>query len=215
MTEQPTNETVSVTRALKELKVLGDRIGKSIGELKVLDITQNKFKGKALKTNQSVDDFTKNVKSKFQSLQDLLTRRTKLKSAIIVSNAATTIEVGGKSMTVAETLDFKTFLEFKRDLLKRLKTEKAGFDRDIINARVTLERQVDVLIEQNIGKDRKADKEDYDKIAKPYMEANELRLIDPVGVQKVIEGLDEEITKFEADVDIVLSESNSRTEISF
>jgi hypothetical protein len=69
------------------------------------------------------------------------------------------------------------------------------------------------LLEVNFGKDSKAKSEEIDAIPKPYLENNAPRFIDPLDVKKKIEELANEISKFEAEVDVVLSEANAKTEI--
>ena len=48
---------------------------------------------------------------------DLISRRNKIKSAIIMSNAKTVVEVAGKQMTVAEAIDKKSSIEYEKELL--------------------------------------------------------------------------------------------------
>ena len=62
-----------------------------------------------------------------------------------------------------------------------------------------------------MSKDRKASSEEYEAISKPILEANEITLIDPIGINELIESLEKELLNFKANVDIVLSEINSRT----
>lgn len=209
-----TENKISITRALKELKTLDSRITNAITSLNVLDVTQEKFKGKTLKNNSTVDAFTAEVTAKYQSYQDLVKRRNAIKSALVLSNATTKVRIGSKEMTVAEAIDQKTLLEYKKNLLRSLKTQKTQFDKELEQSRVNMDRQIEVFMQQNLGKDRKASGEDYNQIAAPFISANELKLVDPIGVTKVISSLEEEVQTFEADIDIALSESNSRTEIT-
>ncbi len=206
--------TISITRALKELKILEGRINSAIGGLTALDITQKRYKGKALRSNKPITEFETEAKQKYQAVTDLMLRRNTIKSALVKSNATTVVKVGKKEMTVAEAIDQKNFIAFRKTLLNNLRSQKVNFDKEIETSRVNLEQQISVLIQQNVGKDKKVDKDDYEKIAVPFMEANELHLVDPLKVGKIIEELDLELVEFEADIDIVLSESNSKTEIS-
>ncbi len=209
-----TENKISITRALKELKTLDSRIQNAVTSLNVLDVTQEKFKGKTLKNNSTVEGFTKEVKAKYDSYQALVTRRNTIKSALVLSNATTKVRVGGREMTVAEAIDQKSLLEYKKNLLRSLKTQKAQFDKELEMSRTNMDRQIEVFMQQNLGKDRKTSAEDYNQIAAPFIQANELKLVDPINVGEVITKLEEEVTTFEADIDIALSESNSKTEIT-
>jgi hypothetical protein len=205
---------ISITRALKELKTLDARISQGISGLNVLDVTQNKYNGKTLKNNSTVEKFTAEVKAKNQALQDLIKRRNAIKSALVLSNATTKVKVGGLEMTVAEAIDQKAFVQYKKQLLTSLRTQKVQFDRELDQSRANMDRQIEVFMQQNLGKDKKVNSEEYNAIAKPFIEANELKLVDPINVGEVIKTLEEEVTTFEADIDIALSESNSKTEIT-
>ena len=48
----------------------------------------------------------------------------------------------------------------------------------------------------------------------PFFKNNEAKIIDPLDAKKLQEDLDEKITAFEAEVDVALSESNARTDIT-
>lgn len=207
-------ETMTITRGLRELKTLDARINKGIQELKTLDVRQNKYKGKALDTNQTIEEFEKNAKSGYESVSDLMEKRRKLKSGIMKANATTMVKIGDKEMTIAEVIEMRNSLPYKQELYRKLRTEFNTYQTKLQGARHNLDMQVEKLVEQNTGKDRKADKEDYDKIAGPFIEANEIHLVDPLKTEEIIKKLDEEITLIESDVDIVLSEINAKTEIS-
>jgi len=207
-------ETMSVTRALKELKLLDKRITDGTNVLKICDVTQQKFGNKALGTQITGQEFSLKAKSSFQSLQDLINRRGNIKSAIVLSNANTAVKIGSKTMTVAKAIEEKRFLPVKAHLLQKLMVEIGSVRKLMEQNKAQLDNQITNLVQQNTGKDRKIDKDDYEKIAKPFIEANELHLLDPINVDAEIERLRNEINEFETDVDVSLTETNSRTMIS-
>lgn len=206
-------EKLSITRALTELKTLNARIDRKIDELIPLDLTTPKFQGKALKTNKTVEQFNKDTKADYESLNDLIKRRTALKAAITLSNAITKVKILSKEMTVAECIEYKALLPYKTKLLSRLKTNRSVINKEMEQARLGLEQSLQNMLQQSAGKDRKANPDEYDAIAKPFIEHNKTELVDPLKIDEEIKKLDEEITKFTQDIDIVLSESNSKTEI--
>lgn len=208
------NEQISITRALKELSVLDKRIVGAVDNLTIVDVTQGKFKNKALKSNVSIDDFTNTVKSGYESLNGLILRRGNLKKALVLSNARTMVNIGNLEYTVAEAIEKKTSISLKKTVLTEFRRQKAQLDTELSNSRTNLNLSLDKFIEQNLGKDRKTNKDDFDNIAQPYIDANEMKAIDPIGVAGVIENLENEIETFEADVDIALSESNAKTLIT-
>ena len=207
-------ETLTITRVLRELKTLDSRIEKGISNLKTLDVRQNKYKGKALDSNQTQEEFEKKAKADYMSVTDLMERRSKFKSALMRANATTKAKIGDKELTIAEVLELKNSLPYKQQLYRRLKHDFSQYQDKVQKARQALDGQVEKLVEQNTGKDRKADAEDYKKIAGPFIDANEIHLVDPLKLEDKINALDEEIELITADVDIVLSEVNARTEIN-
>ena len=50
-------------------------------------------------------------------------------------------------------------------------------------------------------------------ISKPILEANELKLVDPIQTEKKIDEMEENIDNFLNEVDFVLSESNAKNNI--
>ena len=207
-------DTISITRALKELSVLDKRLVKGVGNLTLVDITQGKFKGKALKSQITVSEFERNAVSSYESFGDLLKRRISLKNAIVTSNANTNVNISGTNFTVAEAIEQKNSIGIKKALLLELKRQKTLIDGELATSRVQLDANLDKFIEQNLGKDRKTNKDDFDNIAKPYIEANELTMVDPINIAAQIETLETEIENFETNVDIVLAESNAKTVVT-
>ena len=61
------------------------------------------------------------AKADYQSIEALIKRRNAIKSAIVVSNATTKIEVAGVKMTVAEAIERKTSISYDIQLLDKLK----------------------------------------------------------------------------------------------
>jgi len=207
-------DTISVTRGLTELKLMDKRITKGIMALKSVDIEQKKYQGKVLLHHMTKETFEKTAKSDYQSLQDLIERRAKLKTAIVTSNAGTKVTIGKMEFTVAEAVERRNLSSYRKQLLEMLQGQKADVDRRIEEARTELDNNLVKMVEQNTGKDRKVDREDYDKIAKPFIEANEYVLVDPINIADKIKEVSDDIDNFDANVDIALSESNARTNIT-
>lgn len=206
-------QAMSVTRGLRELKLLDQRITSSIQALPVADVKQEKFKEKALLSNLNITQFENNAKAKLQSVEDLMKRKNDIKTAIVLSNAKTRVKVGTKEMTVAEAIEQKSSIDQKKALLSKLRAEFNRVHNQVEAQRAKVERDIEKLVEMNIGKDRKTDSEDFQKIAEPMLKANLYELIDPLKVKDRIETLEKEIEDFESNIDIALSEVNSKTEI--
>ncbi|WHX45188.1 hypothetical protein QNH35_01415 [Bacillus pumilus] len=109
---------MTITRALSELKMLDKRINRTVDEA----VLGGLMIGKHIQHGfQHQEDIEKKAKADDQSIQALIKRRNAIKSAIVVSNATTTIDVAGVSMTVAEAIERKTSIEYDIRYLRKLK----------------------------------------------------------------------------------------------
>ncbi len=206
-------EKMSVTRALAELKLLDKRITKAIEQAAFIDIYQERNPQKALRNNETKTVFEKNAQSSYSSILDLISRRSQIKSAIIKSNAATEVTVNGVRMTVAEAIEKKNSIEYHEFLLGKMREQQTTIHTEIERKRSSLEEQIEEMMNQHLGANKKANSDDYENIARPFFEQNELRAIDPLDLKKKISELEAEIDGFLSEVDFILSESNARTEI--
>ena len=206
-------ERITVTRALAELKLLDSRINNAIMSAKFVD----GYKKKDGKTSmmKTPDEAEKGILADYQSITDLISRRTKIKSAVLVSNATTKVTIKGVEYSVVEAIDKKNSIVYSKNLLTKMRHQYANMLTLSQNAQVSLEKQVSEMLTANLSSASKNTKEDYDIIAKPLIEANQINLIDPLNLKEKIEELENDITGFESEVDFTLSESNAKTEIEF
>jgi hypothetical protein len=201
---------ISVARALVELKTLDKRIVKLISEIKILDLSI----GHKLKTNLTKEEFEKLAKSDFQSLKDLMFRRNKMKSEIVKSNATTIVKIAGKEMTVAQAIERKASIEIDKALTKRFRETLHMYTVEAEKLNAQAQVRLDKLLEAAVSKDSsKVKSDECEAVSKPFMERNQAVIIDPLSIRLVIKELEDQITEFEKEVDITLSESNARTEI--
>lgn len=206
-------EKISITRALRELKLLDDRINKTIQETPFLDVFQGRRKDFAMMSKKTVSEFDEMVKSKYQSIKDLIDRRKKIKQAIMVSNAKTDVKIAGETYLVIEAIEKKQSIKYEKQLLQSLKQDREHVKKEVDKNTSTLNQQIETMINNSLGSDKKVDKDTYSQIANPVLEANEVKILDPIKIDREIEKLEKQIDDFEAEVDFVLSESNSKTEI--
>ena len=52
-------------------------------------------------------------------------------------------------------------------------------------------------------------------VSKPFMEQNQFELVDPLGIEALLNNMEDKIMAFETEVDAVLSEINATTFIEF
>lgn len=199
----PRMTEVSITRALVELKTLDSRIQKKMDSSVFVS-----FKGQF---HQPVEGVKESV-SNFQSVNDLIDRRKKIKSTIITSNAITKVTICDTEMTVAEAIETKSSIKHKKNLLAILKTQYgATIDQvENINGRV----RKDIENKSTRDSDRDKQQTSLEEFSKTYFSLNGVELYDPLKISQKIEQLEQYITKFQQEVDYVLSEKNATTIIS-
>ena len=205
-------EKITITRGLAELKLLDQRIQKEISTAVFMDVYQDRS-SKVLKTQMVRADFEKKAKSDFDSIAALVKRRNAIKGKILLSNAMTKVSIAKVEMSVAEAIDMKGAIRYEQAMLARMKHNMQVIKTDVENNRVKVNATVEAMMTQALGNDKKASGDEWDKIAKPFIEANEYKIVDPMGLQNWIDWSEKMIDGFLSEVDFVLSESNARTEI--
>lgn len=206
-------EKLLVTQALNELKLLDSRI--------VNEICKSKFVASAKTVEKNItpycskEDFITKAKSSFDSINALIERKSKIKAAVIASNATTKVEINGVIMTVAEALELKTSIGYKQDMLTDMKAQLASAKSEMEKKNLDLERKIDNILETMVSKDAKTKKDDFKEITDPMRTNGEYSLVDPLRIEDVIEKLENEIEGFKSNVDSVLQISNCITTIEF
>ena len=197
-------QTMSITQALAELKLLDKRIQKSLDHV---EWAQVKTKSNPLDTEK----FTRTARAELQSFLDLVKRRDAIKRAVVTSNATTRVRVGTWEGTVAEAIEYKTSIFYKNRLLdtmrNQLLTAKALFkeQQEAVDARL------EKLLHSELGKDVKTSPETITALTNTFRENNKVELVDPLDLVTRTRELEEEIESFQTNVDWVLSETNGKT----
>lgn len=205
-------ETMTIHRALVELKLIDSKIEKKINVIEPLGVNQE---GRLINGLIEVEKFKTDAKRQLQSVKDLINRKCKIKSAIVQANGVTKIKISDKEMTIADAINFKNVIELKTKLIERLEDRsrkvKGLFIKEnervnqvaLDNAKIMIGKQGDDGV--------KATDEDVKAIIEPFVKRNEYHLSDPLDADKLIEDLNTEVDNFTAEVDAVLSEINAIT----
>lgn len=202
-------EKITIHRALSELKLIDSKIEKQIMEIEPVGVYQ---KGKPVNGFIKEEDFVSSVTGKYQSISDLIARKSKIKSAIVKANGETKVKVAEIEMTIADAINFKTAVRYKKLLADKLKARQQAVVADMNRGNGKIEENLQRILEATFGKENvKTDKNDIESVSKPYLESNLFHLLDPLEVTKKIEALEKEVAEFLAEVDAVLSEINAIT----
>lgn len=209
-----TRETMTIHKALSELKVLDARIETAINT-PVYCCAKKHSADKIAGTD--VTQVEKNIRSYYDKAVDLINRRKAIKRAVVLSNAVTKVSVCGVEYTVAEAIEMKNHgIEFEQRLSSAMK-------RDYTKAQATiskenengLEERADQYVTAIYGqKDSKTTAADIEKVRNDFITSNQFELVDPIGVLEKIDDIDKITSGFLSEVDSQLSVSNALTEIT-
>lgn len=200
--------TISVTRALAQVKSLNDRIARGISVPFITTAVGGKHP-----TGKAIQEVTTTLEASLQSVQTLIAQRQVLKSAVVKSNAITTVTVAGVTMTVAEAIERKGSIILEKQLLNQLKGQLAQVNAHVEKTNIDVQRRLETLLQTAVGKDRKVDEAEIAAIKGPFLASNEATAVDPNKLTEVIEKLQASIDSFEEEVDYALSEVNATTQI--
>ena len=208
-------EVMTVHKALCELKMLDKRINESIMTAKFC--RANKHSNVKI-DGWTIEEYEAAAVSKYQSTMDMIIRRDAIKRAVVASNAATEVTIGGNRYTVADAVELRRHgLSYRRTLLQAM-TLQLKRVRSTIEQKngEELTRAADKMVEVYYGRqtDVKAITEEMKATREKFIEDNTYELLDPIRVENRIRELDREITAFETEVDSALSVSNAVTEIT-
>jgi hypothetical protein len=131
-----------------------------------------------------------------------------------MKNATTSVRIGTWEGTVAEAIEQKSSMAYKRTLLYNMKKQVADVTERLKTEQKTISERLDRLLASEMGKDMKTNPETVSLLSASFEANNKITLLDPLDSGKVITALDEEIETFTTNVDWVLSEANSKTLIT-
>lgn len=204
-------QQMSLHRVLSELKLIDKKINDKISSLELITVK----KGDKLLRNINEEEFIKNAKSSYESVEALIERRCNLKNALIIANANNHVSINGRTLTIAEAIDYKNITEYKKNLLKVLKDQYSRAIRNYENEDLKNNNALEELIKTAVG--NKNDNSESDALIKAmtdgYMSRNTLSYVDPISIKNQIDKLQSEIDEFDSEIDSVLSEANARVTV--
>lgn len=206
-----TTETMTIHKALAELKVLESRIRKTVGDGTYC--VANKHSNEKI-NGVSVEDYKKVMQGAYDKAIDLIARYKAVKKAVTLSNAKTVVKIGDEEYTVAEAIWMKNHgVEFDELLLNELREQYNKAQAKILKQNGNdLEQRAEQYVVGIYGsKEGKTNTDDFEKTKQDFITSQTFELIDPIGILEKIEVLEEKISTFKAEVDAALSTSNALT----
>lgn len=209
-----TTETMTVHRALAELKLLDSRINKAIVE--GVFCAANKHSNKKI-AGVPIEEFEKIIQGSYDKAESLVKRQSAIKRAVTLSNAETKVKISDEEYTVAEAIWMRNHGMEKVQGIVNIMQKQYRTAQSEINAKNGdgLGERADQYVTAIYGqKDGKTNTEDIEKVRNDFLTANTYELLDPIHILDKIEELEKKINDFMSEVDSALSCSNALTEIT-
>lgn len=208
-------QSISITRALVELKRLNNRITTAIQGGKFVSRTVGKANfQKVVGSNETVAEVSNRIQGSFDVVDSLIVNREKIKSAIVMSNATTKVTIMKREMTVAEAIELKGTVGFRTSYLNSLRSQLMQEKLQIEKANAIMEAAIETSLNTvYAGEKSKIDENTLKLISEPQKAQKENALLDPSKIEDRIAKLTEEIADLSSELDFTLSESNSKTVI--
>lgn len=207
------NEKMTIHKALSELKTLDARIEKAIRGTSF--VFANKHSN-ATVNGVKVSDVCDLIKSSYQSINDLMARRSAIKKAVMLSNAVTKVTIGGAEYTVAEAIEIKNnAIPMMKNLLTKMNLDNSNAATEARRGNGdNLETRADAYVKTLYeNADMKNASDQIKKVREDFIASQTVEIVDPIGITDEMKKLEDKINAFVVDVDSALSVSNALTEI--
>ncbi len=211
-----TKQTITLTEGLAKLKLYDKKIKKQLKDLSyngsVIDYKINNDKGQ--KTGKTEAELKADAESRVNKALDLINNRNKLKAIIAQTNATTTLKVGDKEYTIVQAIERKNGLETEKNFVDILENQFADVVNNVTRINSRAQDKANQIVEAQVSAEAKNKKTDeIEALYNLIYEKNKAEIMDPLGLEKLIEKMKEEIEDFEQNIDVALSIVNAKTEI--
>lgn len=203
-------ERMTIHKGLSELKMLNSRIGELTRSSVFVAAALN---GDTKINGLPVAEYKEQLRGNFDRINSLIERRSSIKTAIMLSNAATIVEIAGESMLVVEAIERKSALDYEKYFLSTLKSQFSRANAQVTTENEKLPAKLETYLHNILGDKNVAKAEDIRSLTELFNETRVYELLDPNQLAKNIPLMEDRLAQFEANVDAALSESNSVTYI--
>jgi hypothetical protein len=197
---------MSITRALAQVKLIESKLGRAFAGFDV------EINGK-LKyfPNFTTEQFEKEALVEVNSFEDLFKNRLKIKSAIARANIDTKISLLDTEYSIIELIDLKNSSQYKKNVYTNLINNYNKCKSDVVNQDVKIENEVSKQVEVANSNKTQVSKDLTTTLTETYktLWGGKIIGLDINKISKEKEDLD----KLVAEIDMILSEINSKTEI--
>ena len=210
---------MTLHRALAQRKTTKARITKEIRESTFIATTigtSGKVKG------TPVAEVEKNIQGSYDRVKALLSNLYELSTAINRANNGIaedttnlhTIDFDGKPATLSSILAAQEGLRYRKMLVDRLTEQLVEAKNQVSRSEADVVSRCDQFLASMAGGDKsKLSATDIDTYSKSFHANNDMKLVDPLGLEKLIERLKERNEALDVECDSKISEINALTQI--
>lgn len=197
---------MSITRALAQVKLIESKLGRAFAGFDV------EINGK-LKyfPNFTTEQFEKEALVEVNSFEDLFKNRLKIKSAIARANIETKISLLGTEYSIIELIDLKNSSQYKKNIYTNLINNYNKCKSDVVNQDVKIENEVSKQVEVANSNKTQVSKDLTTTLTETYKALWGGKIVG-LDINKISKEKDD-LDKLVAEIDMILSEINSKTEI--
>lgn len=210
---------MTLHRALAQRKTTKARITKEISTGTFIETTvgtSGKVKG------TPVAEVEKNIQGSYDRVRALIANLYELSTAISRANNGIaedtthlhTVEFNGEQATLATILSAQEGLRYRKQLVEKLTEQLADARYQVTNSEMEVAERCDQFLASMGGGDKsKLSAADIDAYSKNFHANNDRKLVDPLGLEKLIEQLKEQNEALDVECDSKISEINALTQI--
>lgn len=202
------NMDFTVTEAMTRLKLYDKKITDKVAGLRLATFTIGSMRPAGF---ASVDDYVKDANAGLQSANALIGERERIKRAIVNSNAVTRVKVGQVEMTVAEAIELKSSIKYKKSLLDQMKAQYAQALVQEQHHNTQVNARADEFVQKAFPNQANANKEEIMSARETWIKANIGKMHTADKLKEEIERVENSINEFETHVDVSLSLVNATT----
>ena len=160
---------------------------------------------------KSIEEFKKERASMWQSIVDKKTHYSKIVVALAHANATTNVEIGGKLYSLASALEYKKSISMDKELFAKLANQHRAMVEQGDKLNRAAEDKIETSMNQLIGKDKKVDAVEVENIMSTLRAKHGHTLHTAVALSEIVNTEYDKLNTFISDVDVLLTEVNSRT----
>lgn len=218
-----------VTQALDERDLLVKKITDKINKASFVDMVKEN-EDKVMVKHITREEFNQQAKASLQQIEDLINRYERIDAAIVASNASAKVETSYGTFTVAAAISLRNRLrekrvvngvaqeivtDFEAKLYNKIQREYMARLDDTERKNRELQLTAGEMRLSILGKDSKGKEDKPLEVVDTYVKENTTQLVDPLGVQKKLEQLQEKRTTLLAELETQIKVSNATTFIEF